>query len=182
MPKWVSDSGLTYFLNKVKNWCNNTFAKSSHSHTKSQITDFPSSLPASDVYGWAKTSTKPSYTASEVGALSSSGGSVSGEISTNAYSRLTGYGFLNNVNLNDYRYTGQYGVMSNCANRPSTNYSYGILEVIMYSTSWLLQRYTAINDSGSVSGVWYRTYRSGNTWSAWIKYDLGPTVVTATVG
>ena len=47
-------------------------AASSHTHTKSQITDFPTSLPASDVYAWAKASTKPSYTASEVGAAASS--------------------------------------------------------------------------------------------------------------
>ena len=36
-------------------------ANASHTHTKSQITDFPSSLPASDVYSWAKQSSKPSY-------------------------------------------------------------------------------------------------------------------------
>ena len=41
-------------------------APSSHNHTKSQITDFPSSLPASDVYSWAKQSTKPSYSWSEI--------------------------------------------------------------------------------------------------------------------
>lgn len=39
-----------------------------HTHTKSDITDFPTSLPASDVYDWAKAPSKPSYTASEVGA------------------------------------------------------------------------------------------------------------------
>lgn len=42
-------------------------AASSHTHTKSQITDFPTSLPASDVYGWAKASAKPSYSWSEIG-------------------------------------------------------------------------------------------------------------------
>lgn len=42
-------------------------AAASHTHTKSQITDFPSSMPASDVYSWAKASTKPSYTKTEVG-------------------------------------------------------------------------------------------------------------------
>ena len=36
-------------------------ANTSHTHTKSQITDFPSSMPASDVYSWAKQSSKPSY-------------------------------------------------------------------------------------------------------------------------
>ena len=39
----------------------------SHMHTKSQITDFPTSMPASDVSAWAKAATKPSYTKAEVG-------------------------------------------------------------------------------------------------------------------
>ncbi len=39
-----------------------------HKHTKNEITDFPASLPASDVSAWAKAATKPAYTASEVGA------------------------------------------------------------------------------------------------------------------
>lgn len=45
-----------------------TMPPSSHTHKKSEITDFPSSMPASDVYSWAKAASKPSYTASEVGA------------------------------------------------------------------------------------------------------------------
>lgn len=47
-------------------------AVSSHTHTKSQITDFPTSMPASDVYAWAKASTKHTYTYSEVGAVAAS--------------------------------------------------------------------------------------------------------------
>lgn len=43
-------------------------AGSTHTHTKSQISDFPTSMPASDVKAWAKANTKPTYTASEVGA------------------------------------------------------------------------------------------------------------------
>lgn len=39
----------------------------SHTHTKTDISDFPSSMPASDVYSWAKESTKPSYNYSEIG-------------------------------------------------------------------------------------------------------------------
>ena len=41
-------------------------AAASHSHTKSQITDFPTSMPASDVKAWAKADTKPSYGFSEI--------------------------------------------------------------------------------------------------------------------
>lgn len=42
-------------------------ASGTHTHSKAEITDFPTSLPASDVYSWAKESVKPSYTKSEVG-------------------------------------------------------------------------------------------------------------------
>ena len=55
-----------------------SFTPSAHTHTRSQITDFPSSLPASDVYAWAKASSKPTYTAAEVGALPTSGGIITG--------------------------------------------------------------------------------------------------------
>ena len=44
-----------------------SFPPSSHKHSKSDITDFPSSLPASDVKAWAKAANKPSYTWSEIG-------------------------------------------------------------------------------------------------------------------
>ena len=44
-----------------------TYTPSSHTHTKSQITDFPTSMPASDVSAWAKAASKPSYSKSEVG-------------------------------------------------------------------------------------------------------------------
>ena len=39
-----------------------------HTHKKADISDFPTSMPASDVSAWAKAASKPSYTASEVGA------------------------------------------------------------------------------------------------------------------
>ena len=44
-----------------------SFPPSSHKHGKADITDFPSSLPASDVAAWAKASNKPSYNWSEIG-------------------------------------------------------------------------------------------------------------------
>lgn len=43
-----------------------TFAPSAHKHVKADITDFPTSLPASDVKTWAKAATKPSYTWGEI--------------------------------------------------------------------------------------------------------------------
>lgn len=38
-----------------------------HKHVKADITDFPTSMPASDVPAWAKAATKPSYSKAEVG-------------------------------------------------------------------------------------------------------------------
>jgi hypothetical protein len=37
-----------------------------HAHVKADVTDFPASLPASDVSEWAKAGTKPSYAYSEI--------------------------------------------------------------------------------------------------------------------
>lgn len=37
-----------------------------HKHVKADITDFPTSMPASDVSAWAKAASKPSYTLGEV--------------------------------------------------------------------------------------------------------------------
>ncbi|MDE6615315.1 MAG: tail fiber domain-containing protein, partial [Lachnospiraceae bacterium] len=44
-----------------------SFPPSSHKHSKSDITDFPSSMPASDVSAWAKAASKPSYSWNEIG-------------------------------------------------------------------------------------------------------------------
>ncbi len=51
-----------------------------HTHTVTDITNFPSSLPASDVSDWAKASTKPSYTAAEVGAIDATTKGVAGGV------------------------------------------------------------------------------------------------------
>lgn len=63
----LSSSSTNPVQNKVVNSALSEKANISHTHTKSQITDFPTSMPASDVSAWAKASSKPSYTKSEVG-------------------------------------------------------------------------------------------------------------------
>lgn len=55
--------------------------------TKGKITDFPTSLPASDVYAWAKASSKPSYSWSEIGSKPSTFTPAS---HTHAYIPLSG--------------------------------------------------------------------------------------------
>lgn len=60
------------------------YAPGSHKHTKSEISDFPTSMPASDVSAWAKQPTKPSYNASEVGALPVNGKAQSAGVADSA--------------------------------------------------------------------------------------------------
>lgn len=55
-----------YYTESEINTKLNAKANSSHTHTKAQITDFPTSMPASDVPAWAKAASKPSYTIGEV--------------------------------------------------------------------------------------------------------------------
>ncbi len=50
----------------IKGKADKVYSALTHTHTKSQITDFPTSLPASDVYSWAKESSKPSYSWDEI--------------------------------------------------------------------------------------------------------------------
>lgn len=50
------------------------------------VSGAPTSLPASDVYPWAKAASKPTYTAAEVGAVAlNGGGDVFGSINASAY-------------------------------------------------------------------------------------------------
>ena len=51
-----------------------------HKTTFASLPDKPTSLPASDVYPWAKAASKPTYTAAEVGALALSGGVLAGDV------------------------------------------------------------------------------------------------------
>ena len=67
---FVNDTGLGRIWGKIKEALAGK-APLSHTHTKNQITDFPTSMPASDVYEWAKASSKPSYGISEISGLQS---------------------------------------------------------------------------------------------------------------
>lgn len=50
-----------------------TFAPSTHGHVKADVSDFPASMPASDVSVWAKAGTKPAYASSEITNISAAG-------------------------------------------------------------------------------------------------------------
>ena len=77
----------------IKHICDN-FARLSHTHTKKDITDFPTSMPASDVPDWAKASMKPTYTKAEVGlgnVENKSSATIRGEITKTNVTSALGY-------------------------------------------------------------------------------------------
>lgn len=74
----------------IKTVLGKVFAPLSHTHKKADVTDFPSSMPASDVYAWAKAATKPSYTYSEVGAASSGHKHAAADITSGILSAARG--------------------------------------------------------------------------------------------
>lgn len=84
-----ADVGLGNVDNTADSAKSVKYATSAGSVAWSNVSGKPSSMPASDVYSWAKQPSKPSYTASEVGAapashshpyLPLSGGTMSGRI------------------------------------------------------------------------------------------------------
>ena len=64
----LSETSKNPVQNDVTTKALNDKSDKTHKHKVSDITDFPESLPASDVSDWAKAATKPTYSASEVGA------------------------------------------------------------------------------------------------------------------
>lgn len=67
MAKYLGQTGLVYLWGKIKTWVGN-YVKITSSTGKDTITAGTNSV---DIYDWAQASTKPSYTAGEVGALPS---------------------------------------------------------------------------------------------------------------
>lgn len=101
------------------------YAASSHTHTTSQITNFPTSMPASDVYSWAKQSSKPSYSASEVGAVPISR-TVNGKaLSSNISLSAGDVGAAPSSHSHNYAGSSSAGGNANWANGSTyANYSY----------------------------------------------------------
>ena len=78
-------------------------------------------------------------------------------------------GSLSNVDLNDYKTTGNYWVtQTSVSNKPTTNF--GFLEVVRVSPTSLLQRFTCYgNDTLATRGDMYVRFFTNNQWYGWNK-------------
>lgn len=65
--EFLPKNGTAADSNKLGGKVPSDYSAAVHKHTKSDISDFPTSMPASDVPDWAKANTKPSYKWSEIG-------------------------------------------------------------------------------------------------------------------
>lgn len=124
-----------------------------HTHTKSEISDFPTSMPASDVYEWAKSATKPTYTYADVGAPIN-------------YGRM----LEDDVDLNTIITSGFYRCQT-CKNIPE-GHPYGQLIVSRAGNSdTVAQLYFAYNDNNGIYTRFGVGINNGviQEWSNWTK-------------
>lgn len=163
------------------------YASSSHTHTKSQITDFPSSLPASDVYSWAKASSKPSYSWSEItdkpssftpashthnyAGSSSAGGAANSAnkvVSRGNHSETASGTTANSPTTGMLETSGMY--MTQTYNDSATPANYGnIINLAGIGTGQLMCEWSGSDNE--LGHLYYRSHRDTNTggWSSWGK-------------
>lgn len=153
-------------------------SNTSHKHVKADITDFPTSMPASDVSAWAKAATKPSYSKEEVGLgnvdntadsaksvkYATSAGSATTATTANAL-KVTE---LTTQNLDDTKTIGLYfaGGTNSVKNKPNGVDAFG-LEVKKTAAGYLAQVLTEGNTNAMKT--WIRQF-NGSAWSAWAHY------------
>lgn len=83
-----------------------------------------------------------------------------------------------NKDLNTIKTAGWYYGYTGMTNAPVQSIS--VLEVIVYSADWIVQRFTVINANGT---TYERHYHSGTTWSAWkTLYDSNNKPTPADIG
>ena len=153
-------------------------AASTHTHSKSQITDFPTSMPASDVSAWAKAATKPSYSKAEVGLgnvdnTADSAKSVKYAASAGNATKATTANALNvtelkSQNLDDVKTIGLYysGESNAVKNKPANVDAFG-LEVKKTAGGYVVQVLTEGNVNATKT--WIRQFNH-SAWSAWGYY------------
>lgn len=149
-----------------------------HKHVKADITDFPTSMPASDVSAWAKAANKPSYSKAEVGLgnvdnTADSAKSVKYATSAGSATNATNASYLvahelTSQNLNDIKTVGIYFGCGNntVSNKPSGVDAFG-LEVKKTAAGYLAQVLTEGNTTANKT--WIRQFNA-SAWGAWAYY------------
>lgn len=149
-----------------------------HKHVKADITDFPTSMPASDVHAWAKAATKPSYSKAEVGlgnvdntadsAKSVKYAASAGSATTAATANALKVTELTTQNLDDTKTVGLYfaGGSNGVKNKPTGVDAFG-LEVKKTAGGYLVQVLTEGNIH--TMKTWIRQFNA-SAWSAWVHY------------
>lgn len=150
-----------------------------HKHVKADITDFPTSMPASDVPAWAKAATKPSYSKAEVGlgnvdntadsAKSVKYAASAGSATTAATANALKVTELHTQNLDDTKTVGLYfaGGSNGVKNKPTGVDAFG-LEVKKTAGGYLVQVLTEGN--ANAMKTWIRQLDYSSAWSAWAHY------------
>ena len=135
-----------------------------HKHVKADITDFPTSLPASDVYAWAKAASKPSYAWSEIGSKPTTFAPI---IGSGAADAVAG----NDARLTNSRPASDVYAWAKAASKPSYNASE--IGGLGASYRWLTDAYiSAWNAKPNVS---YNTVSKSN-----VAYSLSGSTLTIT--
>lgn len=174
----LSSTSTNPVQNKVINSALSGKSNTDHKHVKADITDFPTSMPASDVAAWAKAASKPSYSKSEVGLgnvdnTADSQKSVKYATSAGSATNATNAAYLTaheltNQNLNDIKTVGIYfgGGSNTVSNKPSGVDAFG-LEVKKTDSGYVAQVLTEGNTSANKT--WIRQFNS-TSWGAWAYY------------
>lgn len=138
-----------------------------HTHLVADITDFPTSLPASDVHDWAKAETKPVYTYEEVGALSSSTHIPSTlEEMTDDQNHRTVSDIEKETWNNKSEFSGEYSDLKN-------------IPEIKQLTDELKAKYDAASDMATKnqSDITTKLNKSGYTAHQWLQTDENGNIV-----
>ena len=161
--------------------------------------DIPSSLPASDVYSWAKQSSKPSYTQDEVSDGSTYKRVTSTEKSTwnSKYSKPSGgipktdlasavqtsLGLADkslphttvsgSPDLDTYLTTGVYHITTQTATHaPTTNHATLFVDGTVGTPYQIFKPDTT-------DTLWYTRHRSGSAWTSWVAMKFTDTTYSA---
>ncbi|WP_294144867.1 hypothetical protein [uncultured Clostridium sp.] len=158
-------------------------AASSHAHSKNQITDFPSSMPASDVSAWAKAASKPSYGWTEISGKPGAFTPAAHSHTSLEASNITGQ----TVDVNSYNLSSGSPQIKFYSEKTSGGAA-NITNIPVAGQPFLLKaeslRWASETDyvskqtffSASAKAV-YERYCSNGTWSAWLpvgRFNAAP--------